>query len=60
MKLPHRQAAMVQEAITRWKQDGMIPDPQAATLAGTIQVQYFDSRKFAEYWFWIALFSIVS
>ena len=60
MKLPRKQAAVVQEAIARWKQDGVIPDAQAATLAGTIEVQYFDWRKLAKYSFWIALFSIIS
>ena len=38
----------------------MLPDAQAATLAATIEVQYFDWRKLAKYSFWIALFSIVS
>ena len=60
MKLPRKQAAVVQEAIKRWNQDGVIPDAQAATLAATIEVQYFDWRKLAKYSFWIALFSIVS
>ena len=45
MKLPRKQAAVVQEAIARWKQDGVIPEAQAATLAGTIEVQYFDSAE---------------
>lgn len=39
---------------------GLIPDAQAATLAGTIEVQYFDWRRLAKYSFWVALFSIVS
>ncbi|TKB81752.1 MAG: DUF2157 domain-containing protein [Nitrospira sp.] len=60
MKLPRKQAIVVRDAIERWKQDGMIPDAQAATLAATIEVQYFDWRKLAKYSFWIALFSIVS
>jgi hypothetical protein len=60
MKLPRKQAAVVREAIARWKQDGVIPDAQAATLASTIEVQYFDWRKLAKYSFWIALFSIIS
>ncbi len=60
MKLPRKQAAVVQEAIARWKQDGVIPEAQAAILAGTIEVQYFDWRKLAKYSFWIALFSIIS
>src|SRR5206468_4650661 len=59
-KLPRKQAAVVREAIERWKLDGVIPDVQAATLAATIEVQYFDWRKLAKYSFWIALFSIVS
>ena len=60
MKLPRKQAAVVRDAIERWKQDGVIPEVQAATLAATIEVQYFDWRKLAKYSFWIALFSIVS
>jgi hypothetical protein len=60
MKLPRKQATVVREAIERWKLDGVIPDVQAATLAATIEVQYFDWRKLAKYSFWIALFSIVS
>lgn len=60
MKLPRKQAAVVRDAIERWKQDGVIPDTQAASLAATIEVQYFDWRKLAKYSFWIALFSIVS
>ncbi len=35
MKLPRKQAVVVRDAIERWKQDGMIPDAQAATLAAT-------------------------
>lgn len=60
MKLPRKQAAVVRDAIERWRLDGMIPDSQATTLAATIEVQYFDWRKLAKYSFWIALFSIVS
>ncbi len=60
MKLPRKQAAVVQEAIERWKRDGVIPEDQAAMLAATIEVQYFDWRKLAKYSFWIALFSIIS
>lgn len=60
MKLPRKQAAVIRDAIEHWKQDGLIPDAQAATLAATIEVQYFDWRKLAKYSFWIALFSIVS
>jgi len=60
MKLPRKQAVVVRDAIERWRQDGVIPDAQAATLAATIDVQYFDWRKLAKYSFWIALFSIVS
>jgi hypothetical protein len=60
MKLPHKQANVVRKAIERWRQDGLIPEAQAATLASTIEVQYFDWRKLAKYSFWIALFSIVS
>jgi hypothetical protein len=60
MKLPRKQAVVVREAIERWKDTGVIPDAQAATLAATIEVQYFDWRKLAKYSFWIALFSIVS
>jgi hypothetical protein len=60
MKLPRKQAAVVRDAIERWKQDGVIPDTQAAMLAATIEVQYFDWRKLAKYSFWIALFSIIS
>lgn len=60
MKLPRKQAIVVREAIERWKQDGVIPETQAASLAATIEVQYFDWRKLAKYSFWIALFSIVS
>lgn len=60
MKLPRKQAVVVRDAIERWKQDGVIPEAQAATLAATIDVQYFDWRKLAKYSFWIALFSIVS
>jgi hypothetical protein len=51
---------VVRDAIERWKQDGVIPDAEAATLAATIEVQYFDWRKLAKYSFWIALFSIIS
>lgn len=60
MKLPRKQAAVVREAIERWRQDGVIPDAQAASLAATIEMQYFDWRRLAKYSFWIALFSIVS
>jgi hypothetical protein len=60
MKLPRKQAAVVQDAIKRWKDDGLIPDAQAETLSATIEVQYFDWRKLAKYSFWIALFSIIS
>ncbi len=60
MKLPRKQAAVVRDAIERWKQDGVIPESEAAMLAATIEVQYFDWRKLAKYSFWIALFSIVS
>lgn len=60
MKLPRKQAVVVRDAIERWKQDGVIPEAQAATLAATIDVQYFDWRKLAKYSFWIALFSIIS
>lgn len=60
MKLPRKQAAVVRDAIERWKRNGIIPDEQAATLAGTIEVQYFDWRKLAKYSFWIALFSIIT
>jgi hypothetical protein len=60
MKLPRKQAIVVQDTIERWKRDGVIPDAQAATLAATIEVQYFDWRKLAKYSFWVALFSIVS
>ncbi|ULA64404.1 MAG: conserved membrane protein of unknown function [Nitrospira sp.] len=60
MKLPRKQAAVVRDVIEQWKQDGVIPEAQAATLAATIDVQYFDWRKLAKYSFWIALFSIVS
>ncbi len=60
MKLPRKQAVVVRETIARWSQDGVITDAQAATLAATIEVQYFNWRKLAKYSFWIALFSIVS
>jgi hypothetical protein len=60
MKLPRKQALVVRQAIEQWKRDGVIPETQAATLAATIDVQYFDWRKLAKYSFWIALFSIVS
>ena len=60
MKLPRKQATVVRDAIERWKVDGMIPEAQAATLAASIEVQYFDWRKLAKYSFWIALFSIVT
>ena len=60
MKLPRKQATVVRDAIERWKQDGVIPATQAASLAATIEVQYFDWRKLAKYSFWIALFSIIS
>jgi hypothetical protein len=60
MKLPRKQAAVVHEAIERWKLDGIIPEVQAATLAATIEVQHFDWRKLAKYSFWIALCSILS
>ena len=60
MKLPRKQAAIVYEAIERWKQDGVIPEAQAVTLAATVEVQSFDWRRLAKYSFWIALFSIVS
>jgi len=60
MKLPRKQAAVVRDAIERWKRDGIIPESQAATLTGTIEVQYFDWRKLAKYSFWIALFSIIT
>jgi len=60
MKLPRKQAVVVRDAIERWKQDGVIQETQATTLAATIEVQYFDWRKLAKYSFWIALFSIVS
>ncbi|MCC6141303.1 MAG: DUF2157 domain-containing protein [Nitrospira sp.] len=60
MKLPRKQATVVRDAIEQWKRDGVIPEAQAAALAATIDVQYFDWRKLAKYSFWIALFSIVS
>ena len=60
MKLPRKQATVVRDAIERWRLDGMIPEAQAATLAASIEVQYFDWRKLAKYSFWIALFSIVT
>jgi len=60
LKLPRKQATVLREAIEQWKQDGVIPDAQAVSLAATIEVQYFDWRKLAKYSFWIALFSIVS
>lgn len=60
MKLPRKQAAVVRDVIERWQQDGVIQEAQAATLAATIEVQYFDWRRLAKYSFWIALFSIVS
>lgn len=60
MMLARKQAAVVRDAIERWKKDGIIPDAQAAALAATIEVQYFDWRKLAKYSFWIALFSIIS
>lgn len=60
MKLPRKQAVVVRDTIERWKQDGVLQDAQAAALAATIDVQYFDWRKLAKYSFWIALFSIVS
>jgi hypothetical protein len=60
MQLPRKQAAVVRDAIERWKRDGVIPEAQAATLAATIEVQYFDWRKLAKYSFWVALFSIIT
>ncbi|HKE61386.1 MAG TPA: hypothetical protein VKB33_02890 [Nitrospira sp.] len=60
MKLPRKQATVVRDAIERWRLDGVIPEAQAATLAASIEVQYFDWRKLAKYSFWIALFSIVT
>lgn len=45
MKLPRKQAIVVREAIERWRQDGVIAEPQAALFAATIEVQYFDWRK---------------
>lgn len=60
MKLPRKQAAIVRDTIERWKEGGVIPEAQAAMLAATIEVQYFDWGKLAKYSFWIALFSIVS
>ena len=60
MKLPRKQAIVVREAIERWRQDGVVPEPQAASLAATIKVHYFDWRKLAKYSFWIALLSILS
>jgi len=60
MKLPRKQAAVVREALAEWKRDGLIAEAQAATLAGTIEVQDFDWRRLAKYSFWIALFSIVA
>lgn len=60
MKLPRKQAVVVRDAIERWKRDGVIPETQAAMLAATIEVQYFDWRKLAKYSFWIALFSILA
>ena len=60
MKLPRKQAVVVRDAIEQWRRDGVIPHDQAATLAATIEVQYFDWHKLAKYSFWIALFSIVS
>ncbi len=60
MKLARKQAAVVRTAIDQWNRDGVIGDTEAATLAATIEVQYFDWRKLAKYSFWIALFSIVA
>ena len=42
MKLPRKHATVVRNAIEQWKLDGVIPTAQAATLAATIEVQYFD------------------
>lgn len=60
IEAPAKQATVVREAIEQWRGAGVLPDAQAATLAATIEVQYFDWRKLAKYSFWIALFSIVS
>jgi len=60
MKLPRKHAAVVRDAIDHWKDDGVLADAQAAALAATIEVQYFDWRRLAKYSFWIALFSIVA
>lgn len=60
MKLPSKQAAVVREALAEWKREGLIAEAQAATLAATIEVQYFDWRRLAKYSFGIALFSIIT
>jgi hypothetical protein len=60
MNLPRKQAAFLRETIDQWKRDGLLPEAQAAQLAGTIVVQPFDWRRLAKYSFWVALFSIMS
>ncbi|NOS76345.1 MAG: hypothetical protein HOP35_00205 [Nitrospira sp.] len=49
MKLPRKQAVVLRDAIAQWKQDGVIQEAQATTLAATIEVQYFDWRKLAKH-----------
>lgn len=60
MKLPRKQAAVINDAIARWTHDGLLPAVQAAQLAATIEVQAFDWRRLAKYSFWVALISIVT
>lgn len=60
MKLPRKQAAVINDAIARWTHDGLLPAVQAAQLAATIEVQTFDWRRLAKYSFWVALISIVT
>ena len=60
MRLPRKQAALLQDAIEQWREEGVLPDAQAGQLAGTIEVQAFDWRRLAKYSFWVALICIVT
>jgi hypothetical protein len=60
VRLPRKQAALLHDAIERWRQEEVLLDAQAEQLAGTIEVQPFDWRRLAKYSFWVALICIVT
>lgn len=59
MKVTKKQAATLKQAISYWQQEGLISEPQAASLNTSYDIVGFNWKLLAVYSFWIAITCLV-